>query len=118
MLQVTFVANLHCVLTEVTPKLKSTGCAKKQGHRLMTIVLSILNQFKIFFTRNFLVKFEVKWISKIPPHLAYVGTLPCETLMSAKQTINDKLQGSVATYLRCGGVLISNRFIVASVNEK
>jgi len=25
--------------------------------------------------------------------------------MSAKQTINDKLQGSVATYLRCGGVI-------------
>ena len=29
----------------------------------------------------------------------------CETLMSAKQAINDKLQGSVATYLRCGGVV-------------
>ena len=29
-------------------------------------------------------------------------TLPCETLMSAKQAVNDKLQGSVATYLRCG----------------
>ena len=27
----------------------------------------------------------------------------CETLMSAKQAINDKLQGKVATYLRCGG---------------
>jgi len=39
------------------------------------------------------------------PHLAYVATLPCETLMSAKQAINDKLQGSVATYLRCGGVV-------------
>jgi len=25
--------------------------------------------------------------------------------MSAKQAINDKLQGNVATYLRCGGVL-------------
>jgi len=24
--------------------------------------------------------------------------------MSAKQAINDKLQGSVATHLRCGGV--------------
>jgi len=24
---------------------------------------------------------------------------------SAKQAINDKLQGSVATYLRCGGVV-------------
>jgi len=31
--------------------------------------------------------------------------LPCETLMSAKQAINDKLQGGVATYLRCGGVV-------------
>jgi len=41
---------------------------------------------------------------KIPPHLAYVVTLPCETLMSAEQAVNDKLQGSVATYLRCGGV--------------
>jgi len=27
---------------------------------------------------------------------AYVAKLPCETLMSAKQAINDKLQGSVA----------------------
>jgi len=25
--------------------------------------------------------------------------------MSAKQAINNKLQGSVATYLRCGGVV-------------
>ena len=25
--------------------------------------------------------------------------------MSAKQAISDKLQGSVATYLRCGGVV-------------
>jgi len=34
-----------------------------------------------------------------------VATLHCETLMSAKQAINDKLQGSVATCLRCGGVV-------------
>jgi len=47
----------------------------------------------------------VKRILKIPPRLAYVATLPCETLLSAKQAINDKLQGSVATYLRCGTVL-------------
>jgi len=38
------------------------------------------------------------------PHLGYVATLHCETLMSAKQAINDKLQGSVAAYLRCGYV--------------
>ena len=67
---------------------------------LMTIFLSILNRFKNFFHFG---KFAVKWISEIPPHLAYVATLPSETLMSAKQAINDKLQDSVATYLRCGG---------------
>ena len=37
-------------------------------------------------------------ISKIPPHLAYIATLPFEILMSAKQAINNKLQGSVAIY--------------------
>jgi len=39
------------------------------------------------------------------PELAYVVALLCETLMSAKQATNDKLQGSVAAYLRCGGVI-------------
>jgi len=42
------------------------------------------------------------------PCVAYVATLPCKTLMSAKQAINDKLQGSVATYLRCG-VVVNNQ---------
>jgi len=37
--------------------------------------------------------------------LHYVATLPCETLMAPKQAINNKLQCSVATYLRCGGVV-------------
>ena len=50
----------------------------------------------IFFkSRRFVGKFVVKRIFKIPPHHAYVATLPCETLMSAKRAINDKLQGSV-----------------------
>jgi len=70
----------------------------------MTIILSNLNRFKKNCGR-FLSKFAVKWVLKIPLHLAYVATLPCETVMSAKQAINDKLQGSVATYLRCGGVV-------------
>ena len=62
---------------------------------------------KVFFTGRFIDKFAVKWILKIPPHLAYVATLPCETLMSAKQAINNKLRGSVATYLSCCGLLIT-----------
>ena len=75
----------------------------------MTIMLSNLNRFtKFFFNIRFLNKFEVKCILKTLSHLAYVATLPCETLMSAKQAINDKLHGSVAAYLyiiRCGWVV-------------
>jgi len=58
-------------------------------------------------------------VIKIPPHLTYVATLPCEPLMSAKQAISDKLQGSTATYLRRGEVFnkqIKNKFIYESVS--
>jgi len=61
----------------------------------MTIILSNLYRLKKFPGR-FPGKFAVKCMSKIPLHLAHVATLPCETLMSAKRAINDKLQGSVA----------------------
>ena len=71
------------------------GGPKKRGRRLMTIILSNLNRFKKKIIGRFLGKFAVKWILKIPPHFACVATLLRETLMSAKQTINDKLQGSV-----------------------
>jgi len=50
----------------------------------------MLTDLQILFTGRFRGKFAVKWISKIPPHLASVATLLCETLMSAKQAINDK----------------------------
>jgi len=74
----------------------------------MTIILSNLNWLKNFtgrFPGNKTGWYAVKWILKAPPHLAYVTTLPCETLMSPKQASDDKLQGNVATYLRCGGVV-------------
>ena len=54
---------------------------------------------------SFSSKFAVKRLLKIPSRLAYVATIPCDTLMSKKQATNDALQGSVATYLRCGGVI-------------
>jgi len=45
----------------------------------------------------------------IQPYSADVATLPCETLLSAKQAINDKLHGSVATYLSVVGLLTELR---------
>jgi len=66
----------------------------------------MLTDLKNILLENFFFsKFVVKWILNIPPHLAYVATLPRETLISAKQAINDKLQGSVVIHLRCGGVV-------------
>jgi len=47
----------------------------------MAIILSNLNKFKKI-TERFLGKFAVKALLKIPPYLAYVATLPCETLTS------------------------------------
>ena len=81
------------------------GGQKKRGYKLMSLLLSNLSRFKEVFTGWFLCKFAVKRILRIPPHLVCVATLSRETLTSAKQAINDKLQGSVATYLRCGGVV-------------
>jgi len=58
----------------------------------MTTILSNLNRYKEIFHWKIPGKFVVKWILKIPPHPAYVATLPRETLMSAKQAIDNKLQ--------------------------
>ena len=65
----------------------------------MAIILSNLNRLQNIFTERFLGKFVVKWILTTPLHLAYVATLPCETQMSAKQAINDKLQGGAVGLL-------------------
>ena len=45
-----------------------------------------------------MVNLQLNAYKKIRPHLAYVATLPCETLLSAQQANKDKLQGSVAAY--------------------
>jgi len=53
----------------------------------------MLTDFKKKFTERFFGKFVVKWLLKIPKHLAYVATLPCEILTSAtkKLAINYKV---------------------------
>ena len=70
----------------------------------MTIFLSNLNRFKKNSLKDSLVNLQLNWYLKSHRTLYYVATLPCETLMPGKQAINDKLQGSVATHLRCGEV--------------
>ena len=77
------------------------GGPKKRGHRLMTIILSNLNDLQNFFTGRFLGKFAVKLILNIPPHLAYVATQPCETLVSAKQAISSSFSSVLARCAKC-----------------
>ena len=81
---------------------------QKRGDRLMTIVLSNFNRLKNFSLKDSLINLQLNGYKKIPPSLTYVATLPGETLMSAKHTINDKLQGNVAVHLRCSGI-VSNQ---------
>ena len=80
----------------------------------------MLNQFKTFFTGRFLGKVAVKQILKVPPHIAFVDTLPGERLISPKQAITKKLPGSVVTYLSCGAVINnqSNKRSLLSVRVK
>ena len=66
----------------------------------MATILSNFNRFTFFSSEDSLANLQT-----IPPLLAHVAALPCETLMSEKkQAINDKLQGGLATYLRRGEV--------------
>jgi len=83
----------------------STGRAKKRGHRLMTIILSNLHLLKKMSLEDSLVNLQQLNGYHKSHRTLNVTTLPCETLMSAKQTLNDKLQGSVAACLRRGGVV-------------
>jgi len=93
-----------------------TGC---RIHRVANkwdtkLIINSFN-FQPIFKKNFIVTFSSKFAAKcllnIPPHLICVATLPCETLISKNEwqlqtnvVINDKLQGTVVTYLRCGKI--------------
>ena len=54
---------------------------------ILLIILSNMNRLIFFFDGRFLRKCVFKRILKIQPHLAYVATLPCETLTSAKKPL-------------------------------
>jgi len=78
------------------------------GHKITAIILSNINRFSTFMTRRFLDNFAVKSLLKIPPHLVYVATLPCETLAPENKglTINtrfDRLWSRV-----CGLTFLAN----------
>jgi len=75
------------------------GGPKSEAINSWLLFCQIVTDLQNIFTGRLrlLGKFALHWLLKIPPLLAYVTTLPCETLMFI-----DKLQGSVTTYLRCG----------------
>jgi len=66
----------------------------------------MLTGFQNSFTDRLTGKFATKSCLNIPPHLKYLGTLPCEIWMSENWqnlkylVINDKSQGSIAKHLK------------------
>jgi len=63
----------------------------------------ILTDLEFFWLEDSLVNLQLNGYLKSQRTLHMSATLPCE--LSPKQAINDKLQGSVAAYLRPGGVV-------------
>ena len=99
-------------------------CSKK-GRRQTHGCNSVSSQpiFNIFSTLDFPVNLHHS--VQIPRHLICVATatLPCETSVSENErqsetnaVINDKLQGTVVTYLKCGEIFnneIKNRLLLS-----
>jgi len=82
------------------------GWAKKARPQSLGHNFVNLNRFTKFIAVRFLGKFAVNRLLKIQSLLTYyIATLFCEITNVRKQTISDKLQGSVATYLRFGRVV-------------
>jgi len=86
-----------------------TLCSKKGDSKLMAVTLLMHNWFSNCQVSS---KFAANCLLKIPPHIICVATLPCESRMSENErqsqtnaVINDELQGTVVTYLRCGEIV-------------
>ena len=67
---------------------------------LYALTLPNINRFsKLFHYQNQEKKFVIILSVKIPPHLKYVATLPCEMSSVLKATIENKIT-SVTTYFK------------------
>jgi len=69
----------------------------------------------IFFTLRLSDKPFLIWLLTTPPHLKCAATLPCNLLVMACFADVNVPQGSVATYPRCGGILILNSLLTANL---
>jgi len=70
------------------------------------LILSNLNRFSKFFVKTIFSKFAVKYLLKIPPKSALCCQVCHTTLWNNNVTKQaNRLQGCVATFLKCGGVV-------------
>jgi len=68
----------------------------------------IYTDFNFFFTLRLSNKPVLIWLLTTPLYLKYAATLPCNfSSMACFADINVS-QGSVTTYVRCGGILTAN----------
>jgi len=58
----------------------------------------------MFFILGLSNKLFLIWLLTTPPHLKYAATLPCNLSLMACFADMNVSQGSVATYVRCGGI--------------
>ena len=81
-------------------------CQASKVHETTTLLLVTfpnIHRFKKF-TRTLSNKPFLISLLTTQPHLKYVATLPCNSSLVACFADNNVLQGSVATYARCGEI--------------
>ena len=77
---------------------------KPAGIEITSPSTYVFTNFKIVFTHRLINKPFLIWLLKTSPHFKYVATLLCNlSLITCFAGIN-VLQGSVATYARCGWI--------------
>ena len=84
-------------------------------NHILPVTLPNVHRFKkIVSPANSTIKSVLKWLLNNPPHPKYVATLPCDNDACFRFSLFsyiDVSQGSVATCLRCGGI-VNDDFVV------
>ena len=94
--------------------------SSRDHHVLLLVTLPNIDRSKKSTNRLSNKPFLI-WSLTTPPHLKYVGTLPCNLSLMACFADIRVSQGSVATYARCGGIFkypLNYKFTKESSSEK
>jgi len=103
--------NLKCVLSRALSSFLAVcwpGAQSAWDNHALVCNFAIYSPIKKNFTPTLSNKLVLICLLTTPPHLQYVATVPCNLSSVACFADINVSQGSVATYVRCGGIFDSH----------